>query len=354
MNHSQILKRAWSILWSYRALWIFGFILALTAPSSNNSSNIRYSFNQSDLSNKNVPAEIQRGLRELNDLIDIRWGPEAVQTVVTVIILVVAFFLMLAVLFAILRFVSKTAIIRMVDNHEASGEKVGWRQGFRMGWSRQAWRVFVVNLVVFLPVFLVLVVLFGCAIAPVLLTRFSNGLATWTGVIATIGLVFLLIFLMLLLVIILSLFMETINRVVVLQDTGVMEGIQLGWQLVRRNIKDVFLMWLILVGIQIGFAIVLIPLVLFLLAVGAVIGGGAGFGMFHLANALWSQGAGWVSAFITGLALFFLVVGIPLLFLGGLKETFLSTVWTLTYRALVQPAMLEIPAERQDSAEVTE
>ena len=31
MKHSQVLKRAWKILWSYRALWIFGAILAVTA-----------------------------------------------------------------------------------------------------------------------------------------------------------------------------------------------------------------------------------------------------------------------------------------------------------------------------------
>ena len=33
MKHSQVLKRAWKILWSYRALWIFGAILAVAAGS---------------------------------------------------------------------------------------------------------------------------------------------------------------------------------------------------------------------------------------------------------------------------------------------------------------------------------
>ena len=37
----KILKRSWHILWSYRALWVFGLILALAAggASSNGSNN---------------------------------------------------------------------------------------------------------------------------------------------------------------------------------------------------------------------------------------------------------------------------------------------------------------------------
>ena len=30
MDHIKVLKRAWEIIWRYRALWIFGIILALT------------------------------------------------------------------------------------------------------------------------------------------------------------------------------------------------------------------------------------------------------------------------------------------------------------------------------------
>ena len=35
MDPIKILKRAWKILWSYKALWIFGIILALTTSGSN-------------------------------------------------------------------------------------------------------------------------------------------------------------------------------------------------------------------------------------------------------------------------------------------------------------------------------
>lgn len=34
----QILKRAWEILWNYKVLWIFGFLLALTGAGSRGGS----------------------------------------------------------------------------------------------------------------------------------------------------------------------------------------------------------------------------------------------------------------------------------------------------------------------------
>jgi hypothetical protein len=47
MDPVKILKRAWHILWSYRALWVFGLILALAAgsASSQGSNNSNYQFN---------------------------------------------------------------------------------------------------------------------------------------------------------------------------------------------------------------------------------------------------------------------------------------------------------------------
>ena len=51
MDPVKILKRAWQILWSYKALWVFGFILALTAAGSsggnaNNGSSYQGSYDE--------------------------------------------------------------------------------------------------------------------------------------------------------------------------------------------------------------------------------------------------------------------------------------------------------------------
>ena len=38
MDHIKILKRAFNITWVYRALWVFGIILALTTGGNSGSS----------------------------------------------------------------------------------------------------------------------------------------------------------------------------------------------------------------------------------------------------------------------------------------------------------------------------
>lgn len=63
----KILKRAWYILWSYRALWVFGLILALAAGgSSGNGSNngSRYEQNSGDNS-QFTPQSMQQAWHEV-------------------------------------------------------------------------------------------------------------------------------------------------------------------------------------------------------------------------------------------------------------------------------------------------
>jgi hypothetical protein len=348
MNHSQILKRSWNILWSYRVLWIFGIILALVSPRTENP-NVNYSLDERDLVRMNLPREIQQALDELNSLFPREMTPEAFRTIIAVAVVVGVVILLVGIAFAALGYVSQTALIRMVDQYESSDEKVTWREGFRLGWSRRAWQLFLVRLIVFLPVFLGFLVLFGCAAAPVLMSALAGDTPTIPGIIATIGLAFLVIFLAIIVAVALSLVMETVYRVVVLQGTGAVEGLRQGWKLVRSNLQDVGLMWLILVGIRIGFIILLIPIVFLALFVGVILGGGIGVGVYILAQTFAGNVASLVSAMVVGFGAFILVLAVPLGFFGGLFETYRSTTWTLTYRAISQASILtELPQADQD------
>ena len=55
MDHMRVLKRSWEIVWRYRALWIFGIILALTTGGSpllrgnGDGGQARYEVNGDDL-----------------------------------------------------------------------------------------------------------------------------------------------------------------------------------------------------------------------------------------------------------------------------------------------------------------
>ena len=53
MNHTQILKRSWKILWSYKTLWIFGILLALVSGGGGGSSGGSNASNRINNNNNN-------------------------------------------------------------------------------------------------------------------------------------------------------------------------------------------------------------------------------------------------------------------------------------------------------------
>ena len=71
MDPVKILKRAWHILWSYRTLWIFGLILALTASGSSGGSGnngVRYSGDSRNQQNETFTSrDLQEGLNEAGE-----------------------------------------------------------------------------------------------------------------------------------------------------------------------------------------------------------------------------------------------------------------------------------------------
>ena len=349
MNHMQILKRAWTILWSYKALWIFGVILAMTAASSGGSGSPGGSSSSSRNSGANpfnLPADnnFSQWLNQMERSFNTFSLGQTEMAIIGVIIGLLCLGLVVGIALRIARYVSQASLIRMVDGYETSGEKMTWTQGWRAGWSKAAWRLFLIDLLVYLPVVAVFIVLFGCAALPLILNSVGGQEPGIAAIVATVGLIFLAIFLLVVIIVALSLVMEIIYRVCVVQGAGVLESIRLGWQMVRRNLKDVFLMWLILIGVHIAYSfIALIALVVFGGA-GLLAGGGVGLGLFFGVQALANMPAGIVAAVVLGGLLFLLILGLPLLFLGGLRETYFSTTWTLAFREInlrVAPAQEE-------------
>jgi len=84
-------------------------------------------------------------------------------------------------------YVAETALIRMVDDYEETGEKHSVRQGFRLGWSRTALRFFLIDLLIGLPVAVVFILLFALAFAPPLLWATDSTAAGVIGTVVTIG-----------------------------------------------------------------------------------------------------------------------------------------------------------------------
>jgi hypothetical protein len=248
---------------------------------------------------------------------------------------------LLIVVGTIARYVAETALIRMVDDHEDTEQKRSVREGFRMGWSRAALRLFLIKLLITLPTVVAFILLFLIAGAPLLLWLTKNTALAVTGTVATIGMFFLFIFLAIVVGAVLGLLIRFFWRACALENLGVIESITHGFNMVRRHLKDVVIMWLIMIGIRIGWAIALIlitialiPIILLLIVVGGVLGGLPALIVWGLASIFFEGAVPWILAALIGLPIFILIVAIPWLFLGGLMEVFKSSVWTLTYREL--------------------
>jgi hypothetical protein len=337
MDHIKVLKRAWEIIWRYRVLWVFGIIVALTAGWGGGAQYI--------VRGEDFAPGRQLPIEEI--------PPEVVNALIAIGIGLACVIVILIVASAVARYVAETALIRMVDDYEETGEQRSVRQGFRMGWSRTAFRLFLIKLLIGLPTALVFILLFALAAAPLLLWTTKSTVAWVIGTVAAIGLFFLILFLAIVVTTVLSLLRKFFWRACALEELGVIESIRHGFGVVRQHLKDVGIMWLIMIGVQIGWTIalisitiVLLPAIILLIVVAAVLGGLPGLLVFGLTNLFFDGVVPWILAAMVGIPIFALVVAVPWLFLGGLMEVFKSSTWTLTYRELRALESLETEPEQ--------
>jgi hypothetical protein len=330
MDHIRILRRAWDITRSYRTLWIFGILLALTtarggAPpggggggGGNNGSGGDIPFPH-DLPDFTVPQIPQQTLDQI-------LAAGIALACLTLLLIVVA---------TIVQYVARTAAIRMVDRNEATGERVTFRQGWRLGWSRAAFRMWLVDLLFGLGFFIAFILLGLIALAPLLLWATQNEAAGLIGTFSTVGLGMLVILLFIGLVAALSLLSQFFHRALALEEMGVMDAIRRGWNIVRRRPGDVILMGLILFGFSLLLSIILIPIVFLLVMVGLVAGGLPALLVGALTNLFVHGSVPQMTALAVGIPIFIVVIAVPMLLIGGLVEAFTSSTWTLTYREML-------------------
>jgi hypothetical protein len=333
MDHIRVLRRAFEIVRGYRVLWIFGLILALTTNRGGNPQS-RYSFDSSDTQDGRFP--FPRDMPNWpENFPDWNFTPQMGTTIVSIVIALICLAVILAVIFAVLRYVSIAASIRMVDHYETTGEKLSFRSGWRLGWTRSALRLFLIDLLFGTGLFLMFLVLAAVAAIPLVLWATRNEVAGILGTVSTVGLFTLGILLLIVVATLVSLLGQFFHRAVMLENRGVFDAISRGWQVFRRRLGDVLIMGLILFGIGLLAAIALIPVFFLLAMTGAVVGGLPGLGVGLLVSQL-SQAnfTAILTGLLIGLPIFLLVVAVPLLFINGLFEVFYSSTWTLVYREL--------------------
>lgn len=342
MDQMKVLKRAWNILWSYKALWIFGIIVALTTSAgSGGASNSRAVMDGGGSGQGSglitPPGDVQRALDNLGEAFErIFQGAEwrvLPAWFAWAVIALACLVLILGVVGAIARYVSETALIKMVDDYERTGEKKSVRQGFRMGWSRHAWQLFLISLIITLPIVIVALLLIFMAALPLLGWTINNTFGA-IGTVAAIGLFFLVILVLIAVGVVARLLGRFAWRACTLEDLGVGEAIGRGWRMIWSNFQDVGLTWLIMVGIQIGFGILMIPVALVVVIVAGVAGGAVLLLLRGLVDLFAATNTAWIVGAVVAAPLFFLILVPALSFVSGLFKVFESSVWTLTYREI--------------------
>jgi hypothetical protein len=365
MDPVKILKRAWHILWSYRALWVFGLILALTAAGSSGGSGNSGTRFSGDGNSQRYQAPLPENWREEIGKAFSEAGKEFARVLdqglpalgiskgeltalIWIVVVFVLIMLVVGIVMAIARYVSETAVIRMVDEYEATDSKMSIRQGFRIGWSRTSWRLFLINLIVNLPIILLiaLLVVVGFMIYTMVVGR-SETFAV-AGIVGLIGVVFLAIFVVVILSIFLHLLRHFFWRVCALEGVGVGESLRRGFAMVRENWKEVGLMWLIMIGLGIAWVLVsiiavilTIPVVLITGVIGAVVAAIPGLLLGGFFSLFLNGYLPWIVGGMFVLPLFFTIAFSPWVLLTAWQQVYASTVWTLTYREIkALPAQL--------------
>jgi hypothetical protein len=291
MNQTDLIKRAFGITRRYRVLWIFGILLALAGGGGGSGDG--------GGGGGNGGTGLIRGLA--------RPGPGAILGTVLLLCCLLVIVIIVAV---IVRYVARTALYRMVDHIEETGASPTWREGFRLGWTNRALRLFLLDLIVGIVFVVAAVLLLVLAASPLLL---------------------------LVAAVIVSLLSKFWAREIALADRSIGQALATGYALVRGRLADVGVMWLLMLGIGIGFGIAFFVLLIALLMLAGAVGAGIGFAVHAITNSV-------LLAVLAGVPPFLLILIVPLTFILGLYLVFESSTWTLTYREVVRGPTVHDPA----------
>jgi hypothetical protein len=319
MKQTEIVKRAFWLTLRNPVLWIFGILVALTSGGGWGGS--QYNFDQSSTGGALPQAPW------LERVSPGAWAGLAVCLCCLIVILIVVSL--------IVQYVARTALYRMVDQTEEAGLKPTWRQGFRLGWSNRAFRLFLLELIVVLAAGIAGIILLALAASPLLFLLVRSPAARWVGIGLTVALELFAILILLAASVVLYILMQFWAREIALAGRGIGEAFAGGYHLVRARLKDAGLMWLLMLAIGIGWGLLMLAIGFAVVLTAMGLGAGVGFGVYGVTHSIpWGV--------VAGLPIFLLVAGVPLIFLQGLYTVFDSSAWTLAYREIADlPAAAE-------------
>jgi hypothetical protein len=324
VDHTQIIKKAFAISWRYRPLWLFGFLLALCSGGSGSGGNF------------NPPSS--SGDFDFPGSSPIPGGDVDPAMIITIMVAVFCLMMILALVGVVVRAVTRTAIIGMV-HQVARTEAVTVGDGWRLGWSVRAWRLWLVSFIIGIPVFIITMVLILAAMLPLILFILDETAAMVTGIVLFIIAIFGVMIIILIISAIVAPIMEIAWRRAVVDGSGALASIGSTFGLIKRNFKDVLIIWLLMFGIAFLWVIISLIAVLPVALISALVVGGIPAGLVYLIS------SSWFGAAVAGVPLAVIAIVLVFSFGSGLFLVFQSAVWTLTYLELDRSADSPEPDE---------
>jgi hypothetical protein len=339
-----LLRRAFAIVRTHRSLWLFGILLALTGgtggmqfgntggggPSSIDVPDFETGPGQG--SGPGSPFEGFEGSPGVSPDFDPSQLGEAIAEAMSSfgdelsswagwIVLVCCLILALVIVVTVVHYVARVALMRMVEAIER-GAAPTWRDGFRLGWSHLAFRLWLLELLVGLAGLMVAVVAFLLLGLPAWWFFFSTDAAFGAKLVIGLMMGLTLVPVFFVVGIVLSIMGRWWSREIALAQRTIGQAFGRAWDRLRSDWRSLGLLWLAVlvisfaggIGLLVLTAIVALPVLGILLAVWA---------------ATSSIGLTMLAAVPLGL-----LVLAPLVFVGGLLEAFFSTGWTLGWLEL--------------------
>ena len=328
MPYGSILRRALDITWRHKILWIFGIVLAVLGGSAGNAwsgqSGAQFSGDRSTWE------DLGRRL-PLGRIGDLNWDA-IIPVIVGVGLLALFVGLVFLIVGLIARYTAYGALIHGVDEAERTGDTT-FNSALRAGWGRFL-HLLAIDLLLGIIMFafvlaLVVVILIGLAlvIGPAVALGTGGGEAAVAA-----GIVWgVITFLIWLAVVILltaavsaafTVLREYALRFSVLEGHGIFQSIGSAWRLAIGHLGPTLLMWLILTLVGLAVGLVLIPV--------ALVGIGVAAAILGLAYAVTES---WILLAVLAIPLL-LILGAIVTIGSGIYQTFVSAVWTLTFREL--------------------
>jgi hypothetical protein len=296
MKFTEVLDRAWHIVWKHKVLWVFGILAGF--GSGGGGAGGGSGWEQSAPSGTRPFTSVEQFMTSAG-----QWIGEHLWIVVVFVILI----LVLAAAAIFLGTMGRIGLIRGTFEADGGAERLAFGRLFRESLP-YFWRVFGLSLLIGLAFVIVFVplVLFG---------------------LLTAGVGFLLVLPLLCVLVPLAwaagILIHQANAAMVIEDRTLTDGLRRGWEVLTKNLGSLLIIWLItaVIGLVVG---ILIALPVLVIVIPTVIG---------LLTA--GQQVSWVFLLIGAVCF---IVYLPILIVAsGILTAYLQSVWTLTFMRLTRP-----------------